>query len=205
MSKKPTVRFAVVDPVTGRHSGVWRVWVNNLDVYLAPRKDAATYKVSLHPGLYVIAYTSDHWATGEAPNNAPGPGRQVVSYPPSEIVDGVQHAWKLGFQLEALLENHPLDDTVVQITPATPDEFAQVDVWICDPSVTARPKHPIDPSPLTLRDGREVWVGWSTWTPEDQDLAMRLRRDYPTALLTFEDRHAPHGPPGLMLRPMDVK
>lgn len=205
MSKKPAIRFAVVDPVTRRHSGVWRIWVSKQDVYLAPRKDSGTYKVSLHPGLFIVAFTKDHWTTGAIPNNAPGPGRQVVSYPPSETVDGVQHAWMLGFQLEALLDNSPLAENVVALTPANPFEFGQIDIWICDPSVSDRPEHPVGPGPLLLDDGRAVWVGWSTYTPDEQDLTERLRRDYPTALLTFEDRKRPDLPPGLVLRPMDVK
>lgn len=48
--KKNSVRFFAVDPETGSKSGIWRVWVGNngADVYVAPRRLAGDFKLSIH-------------------------------------------------------------------------------------------------------------------------------------------------------------
>src|SRR5436190_16169794 len=91
---RTAVRLAVVNSQTGCHCGGWRIWAKKNDVYIAPLKMGDRLKVSLHPEIWQVAFTSEHWASGRPPNNAPGPGRSVweVEHLP-EVRDGVQHAW----------------------------------------------------------------------------------------------------------------
>lgn len=205
MSKGPRVRFAVIDPLTQRHSGVWRVWTSRDDVYIAAEDQGGVLKVSLHPGRYRVAFTSEHWATGEEPNNAPGPGRHIISYEPSEAIDGVEHAWMLGFQLDALHHRNSLPEGIVRISPADSEVMVQVDVWICDPEVSARPEDPLPPSPLALAGGRLVWVASKIYEAGAEDGFTIGRRDYPASFLQFSERSGAADPPGLVLRPLDIR
>jgi hypothetical protein len=203
MAKRPAVKFAAVDPVTERHSGVFRVWTRKADTYVATEDDGGIYKVSLHRGIYRVAYTSEHWASGAAPNNASGPGRNIVSYPPSEAADGVEYAWRLVFQTDALLRSEPLSDDVLRVRPERPNDVVQVNVWICERSVTARPRWSIG-EPLLLADGRVVRLGVDTFSAESEDGQVRGRRDYVGAIFEFADRNRPDDAPGLILRPFDI-
>lgn len=198
------MRFAVIDPVTGRHSGIWRVWTHGDDAYVAAADLGGKLKVSLHPGVYRVAYTEDHWRSGRAPNNAPGPGRQLVAYPTSDVVDGVEHAWLVAFQPDALLHTTPIRDDAVSVTAPSGDHIVQVDVWICSPDVQRRPRQPIGPSPLALADGRLVWVGHDAYVAASEPGHDTTRRDYPTAIVEFADRTRPQDAPGFVLRPADV-
>jgi hypothetical protein len=204
MSRKTVVRFVVVDPVTGRHSGVWRVWTHNRDVYIAASDLGGILKVSLHPGAYRIAYTDEHWATGDLPNNAPGPGRQIMSYQPSKIIDGVEYAWRLAFQPNALLNCGLLSNDVADIIAPGSEHIVQVDIWICEAGVTKQPRRPIDPSPLHLADGRHVWVGYETYRAKSGTAHDVTRRDFPTAIVEFADRLTVDDAPGLVLRPAEI-
>lgn len=204
MARAPVVRFAVVDPVTGRHSGIWRIWTHGPDVYVAPEDLGGMLKVSLHPGVYRVAYTYEYWRSGQVPNNAPGPGRQLVSYQPSKTVAGVEHAWLVAFQPDALLDITPVRNDAVRIMAPDSDHIVQVDVWICAASVQQRPRDPIDPSPLELSDGRHVWVGHDTYPAAAEAGHVTGRRDYPTAIVEFADRKRADGAPGFVLRPAEV-
>jgi hypothetical protein len=204
VSRKPAVRFAVVDPLTERHSGVFRVWTSRSDTYIASEDLGRVLKVSIHPNAYRIAYTSEHWASGAVPNNAPGPGRLIASYEPSETEDGVEYAWRVVFQLDALLRDDALDDGVVRLRPDDPAVLVQIDVWLCDPSVNRRPKVPLRDDPMPLSDGRSVWVGVETYEA-DVDAGYPLdRRDYPGSMFEFSDRRTPTDAPGLVLRPVEL-
>jgi hypothetical protein len=204
MSRKPSVRLAVVDPVTGRHGGEWRVWTHKADVYIAATDLAGTLKVSLHRGVYRVAYTEEHWSTGEQPNNAPGPGRQVMAYEPSEIVDGVEYAWRVCFQCDALQHQEQLASDVAKIAPPDEMHVLQVDIWIVDREVESRPRLAIGPRPLPLADGRRVWVGYDTYRALSAPGHDPLRRDHASSMIEFLDRRGADDAPGFAVRPVDL-
>lgn len=160
--------------------------------------------MSLHPGAYRVAYTSEHWQSGRVPNNAPGPGRQLVAYPPSTVVEGAEHAWLVAFQPAALLDTTSIRSDAAGIVAPSSDHIVQVDVWICGAGVQRQPRHPIDPSPLTLTNGRQVWVGHDAYPATIKPGHDTGRRDYPTAIVEFADRKHAQDAPGFVLRPADV-
>ena len=51
-----TLRVGIVNPETGAHSTVWRIWTNKHkdDVYIAARPTAGVMKVSLHASALVV-------------------------------------------------------------------------------------------------------------------------------------------------------
>jgi hypothetical protein len=155
------VRFAVVDQATGKHGGAWKIWAQKNDVYITPIDLGSRVKVSLHEGVWRLAYTSEHWATGEAPNNAPGPGRSIweIEHLP-DVIDGLQCAWFIAVPPETLLRTESLNPRIEQITfPSSPDFLVVINIWICAPDREGAPANSIPPSPLALADGRLVWVG----------------------------------------------
>ncbi len=158
---RQVVRFAVVDSQTGRHSGVWRLWALKNDVYLAASPLGGVLKVSLHQGSWRVAYTAEHWVSGEVPRNAPGPDRtiwEIEEIP--RIRAGVQHAWYLAYPPDTLIYDEPLKANVVRVPDAGEDSVVHINVWICEPTVTIRPQHAVGPDePLALEDGRLVWLG----------------------------------------------
>jgi hypothetical protein len=198
------VRFAVVDNATGRHSGGWRVWTNKTDVYIAQVDLGDVLKVSLHDRVWRVAYTSEHWATGQLPNNAPGPGRTVWELDERPLVtDGVQHAWFIVVPPETLLRDDALGSDMVLIEGPPPDKAVNVNIWICEPGVTRRPEFAIAPSPLQLTDGRTVWVGIDLG-PYDTTNAPHEKQ----AVGTMVDFSKPNGPgdtPGFVIRTVDVE
>jgi hypothetical protein len=159
MARK-AIRFAVVHPETGKHGRGWKVWVHRDDVYLAAVDLGDRLKVSLHDDLWRVAFTAEHWRSGEVPNNAPGPGRnlwQIDRLP--DVVDGVQHAWFIVVPSETLIHDEPLDPRLELIIAPVDGRAVNVNLWLCNQDVTRRPQHPVDPSPLVLSDGRSLWVG----------------------------------------------
>jgi hypothetical protein len=203
VTPRPTVRLAVVDRLTHRHSGVFRVWTRKNDTYLAPEDSSGIYKVSLHPRSYRIAFTSEHWSTGSAPNNAPGPGRLIKEYTPSALVDEVEFAWRLAFQTDALLEDSVLDHDVLMLRPEAANAVIELGVWICGPSVHKRPYQQIGPD-LPLADGRVVKLGVQLWAADPVDGCDPSRRDHVGSMFEFVDRETPEHAPGIVLRPLDV-
>ncbi len=199
---RKAVRVVVVDESTGRHSGVWRIWARKNDLYIAPTDMGDLLKVSLHDGLWRVAFTSEHWATGESPRNAPGPGRSVweIEHLPG-VVDGVQHAWFIAIPPETLLRTSDLDSRVERVDSPRDGLLVMVNVWICAPEVKARPRSPIPPSPLALADGRSVWVG--------QDLSVyEVAAEPPTrpavgTMIEFVKPEAPGDTPGFIVRTVD--
>ena len=159
-SSENVVRCAVVNARTKLHSGPWRFWTRKNDLYFAPSDMGGIIKASLHVGCWQVAFTDNHWRSGEQPRNAPGPGRivwRIEHQPP--FVDGVQHAWFIDIPPNSLLSNDQLKSKVKKLTTLD-DVGPRINVFICDPSVPDRPPTSLTRNPLRLDDGRLAWIAY---------------------------------------------
>jgi hypothetical protein len=200
VATKP-VRFAVVDPTTGLHCGGWRVWARKSDVYLSGLDLGRRIKVSLHPGSWRVAFTQEHWSTGKAPNNAPGPGRSIweIEHLP-RLDDGVQHAWFITVSPEALISKAQLKANVEILEAPPHSEVIKINIWICDRTTTKEPQFPISGSPLPLADGRRVWVGRERF-PYDRSTPLPATPVRGT-VVEFARPEQPGDTPGFVIRPL---